>query len=76
MGHMIDIDEIMNNHAELDKELKLALSTMERSDKIQKIRMKIIENQNRCPHFSAKYNYAIINKCPYCGFVFDVGRDY
>ena len=31
MGHMIDIDEIMNNHAELDKELKVEIELVHRN---------------------------------------------
>ena len=71
------IDEIIANHEQLDKELRFALSTMERSDAVSNIRQKIIENQKHCPHFSDKYNWTIAyGKCPYCGFVFDAGRGY
>ena len=71
------MDEIIKQREILNEELKIALSTMERSDKIQNIRQKIIINQQQCPHYSNKYNWAIINnKCPYCGFVFDYGRKY
>ena len=70
------IDEIIANHEKLDKELRIALSTMERSDAISEIRHRIIENQTRCPHFSSKYNWMIAyGKCPYCGFVLDSRGD-
>ena len=73
----MNIDEIIERHEQLDKELKNALSVMERSDKIKSIRMQIVENQRACPHFSEKYNWTIAyGRCPYCGFVFDEGREY
>lgn len=71
------IEEIINNHEKLNKELRIALSTMERSNTIAEIRSKIIKNQMACPHISDKYNWTVADgKCPYCGFTFDRGRDY
>lgn len=68
------IDDIINTHEKLERELRLALATMERSDKIFEIKKQIIANQLKCPHFSDKYNWTIAyGKCPYCGFVLDVG---
>ena len=68
------IEDIINRREELNRELKYALSTMERSDKINDIRLQIIENQKHCPHFDGNYNWAIINDtCPYCGFHFATG---
>ena len=68
------IDEIINRHEELEHELKSSLAKMERSDRILEIRKQILENQKQCPHFSDKYNWTIAyGKCPYCGFVLDVG---
>lgn len=65
------IDDIIQTHERLNKELKLALSTMERKDTIQKIKLAIIDNQKYCPHASTKYNWKITNDtCPYCGFHF------
>ena len=74
----MNIDEIIKAHSELDRELRIALSTMERSNKIEEIRKKIKDNQAHCPHASAKYNWTIANGvCPYCGFVLDPnGRAY
>lgn len=63
------IDEIIRENERLAKELRMALSTMERSDRVNEVHKKIIENQKRCPHFSTKYNWAVVDGvCPYCGF--------
>ena len=71
------IDDIISTNEKLARELRVALSTMERSDKIAEIRTKIIDNQKHCPHFSSRYNWTIANNvCPYCGFHFDNGREY
>lgn len=73
----MNIDTIIQTREKLEKELRYALSIMERSDKIAEIRKEIIDNQKHCPHASDKYNWTIANNaCPYCGFVFDHGRDY
>ena len=63
------IDEIIRENERLAKELRVALSIMERSDRVNEIHKEIIENQKKCPHFSTKYNWAIVDGvCPYCGF--------
>lgn len=68
------IDDIIQTREQLNKELRMALSTMERKDTIQKIKLAIIDNQKHCPHASAKYNWEITNDtCPYCGFHFSTG---
>lgn len=68
---MSDIINIIAQRKRLDKELRMALATMERSDKIEQIRKEQIANQKKCPHFSAEFNWAIIDDtCPYCGFHF------
>lgn len=64
---MIDIDEIIHTKETLDAELRHALSTMEKKDTIQKIQKRMMELQNKCPHFSAKYNWTHPDHCPYCG---------
>ena len=65
---IMNINEIIKNRQRLEAELKLALSTMEKSDKIQKIRREIKENQQNCPHFSQEFNWTSPDgKCPYCG---------
>ena len=62
------IDDIIYNHDKLEHELKIALSTMEKTDLVKELREKIKANQLGCPHFSDKYNWAIVNEiCPYCG---------
>ena len=64
----MNIDEIMVKHAQLEHDLNLALATMERKNEIKRIREEILNNQDHCPHFSEKYNFAIIDGiCPYCG---------
>lgn len=64
----MNIDTIIQTREDLESQLRFALSTMERSDKIKNIRLQIIENQQNCPHYSAKYNWTIAdNICPYCG---------
>ena len=73
----MNIDDIIRTNDELAHELRIALATMERSDKVAEIRKKIIDNQKHCPHTSSKYNWTIANGvCPYCGFAFDRGREY
>lgn len=68
------IDDIINTRDRLNEELRMALSTMERKDTIQKIKLEIMNNQKRCPHFSVNYNWAIVDDtCPYCGMHFATG---
>ena len=70
----MNIDNIIETRERLDRELRIALATMERKDNILKIRQAIINNQKRCPHVSDKYNWTIAyNTCPYCGFEFSSG---
>lgn len=65
----MNIEEIMETRERLDQELRYALATMERKNTIQNIRLKIIENQKRCPHFSNEYFLTVVDGvCPYCGF--------
>ena len=62
------IEEIIAEKERLDKELKIALSTMEKKNTIKEIQAKIHINQQRCPHIDAKYNFVWIDDtCPYCG---------
>ena len=68
MGIMIEIDKIIKTKNQLDKELKLALSTMNKTDAVRELFEKIKANQLNCPHYSDKYNWAIVDEvCPYCG---------
>ena len=67
----MNIDEIISRRTELEKQLRFALSTMEKKDAIYNIKEKLIEVQRQCPHFSDKYNWVAQNgTCPYCGFHF------
>jgi hypothetical protein len=69
------IDDIIAEKERLDKELKVALATMEKKDTINEIKAKIKINQSKCPHFDAKYNFTWVDDtCPYCGKK-HVGRD-
>ena len=71
------IEDIIQNREKLEYELRIALSTMERKDTIQKIKLAMVDNQNHCPHASTKYNWEITNDtCPYCGFHFNTGGLY
>lgn len=64
----MNIEEIIKRRKALEFELTKALTTMERKDTIYEIRMRILENQRDCPHFSEKYNFTEEDgKCPYCG---------
>ena len=68
------MEDIIANHERIARELRVALATMERSDRVNELHKELIENQKRCPHFSAEYNWAVVNgTCPYCGFRFDGG---
>ena len=64
----MNMNEIIHKHEELERRLKMALSTMERKATINEIHKEIINLQKQCPHFSAEHNFAIIDgECPYCG---------
>lgn len=64
----MNISDIIATHQQLDKELRFALSTMERKDTIKSIKQRIIENQKQCPHIDSNYNWEVIDDiCPYCG---------
>lgn len=71
MENMIDINTIIARHEQLNNELRMALSVMERSDRVKELREAIHENQKQCPHVSLEHSWAIVNnKCPYCGYKF------
>lgn len=64
----MNMDEIIRKHAELERRLIIAVSTMERKSTINEIYTELINLQRQCPHFSAEHNFAIIDgECPYCG---------
>ena len=64
---MTEIQDIINTRERLDKELRLALATMEHKERVLEIRKQIKENQERCPHYSAQFNWTCVDGCPYCG---------
>lgn len=53
----MNIEQIVRNREILDKELRRALSSMEKKDTIFEIRKKIKDNQDACPHFNAVLNF-------------------
>lgn len=60
--------EIIDTHERLERDLRIALSTMERKSTIYDIKTQLLELQQQCPHFSDEYNFAMIDeRCPYCG---------
>ena len=70
----MNIQEIIKTRENLEKELRLALASMEKKETIFMIKKKIDENQFNCPHFDLTLNFSQIdNHCPYCGK--DLGRN-
>lgn len=64
----MNIDTIIHDKEVLDRQLRIAASTMARSDQLKEIYGKIQLNQSKCPHFSTKYNWVQVDShCPYCG---------
>lgn len=62
------IDDIIEERERLDRLLRQAVATMEKKDTINTIRAQMRLNQSKCPHFSTKYNYTMVDGiCPYCG---------
>lgn len=60
-------DEIFKRKVQLENELRIALSTMDRKEDVFEIREKIKENQRRCQHLP------LLNQssgfCPICGYL-------
>jgi Zn finger protein HypA/HybF involved in hydrogenase expression len=64
----MNMDEIIRKHADIERRLMFALSTMERKSTINEIHKELIDLQKQCPHFSVEHSFAIIDgECPYCG---------
>lgn len=61
--------DIITKKSELDHKLKMALSTMTRTDAIKEIYNEIAENQANCPHQGdTNYQFTWVDDtCPYCG---------
>lgn len=66
----MDIEEVKVIYDELNEQLQYALSHMELSDDIRNIRKALLELQKECPHGDFIHNYALYEKCPYCGKIF------
>ena len=60
-------NEIQTRYQELNSELKDALSRMEYTDRVFKIRDSIKELQYMCPHGNGTYDFSDQKECPYCG---------
>lgn len=60
-------NDIHARYQKLSEELRSALSTMERSDRVFVIRDEIKELQNMCPHNNGSYDFSSQDQCPYCG---------
>lgn len=63
----MDVSNIKDKYKELNLELKQALTTMERSDRIFAIRDAIKDLQKLCPHSLGNYDFSNDSQCPYCG---------
>jgi len=60
-------NDIYAQYQKLSEELRSALATMERKDRVFVIRDEIKELQNMCPHNSGSYDFSDQGQCPYCG---------
>ena len=63
----MDINRIKKQYEDLNKDLKRALTTMERSDRVFVIRDAIKDLQQLCPHNNGNYDFSTTDECPYCG---------
>ena len=63
----MDINMVKQKYAELNAELKQALSGMARTDRVFVVRDQIKELQSLCPHNNGNYDFSDTDACPYCG---------
>ena len=63
----MDIDEIRIKYENLNNDLRRALSSMEKSDKVFMIRNMIKDLQLLCPHNNGSFDFSDTERCPYCG---------
>ena len=63
----MDIDNIKVKYETLNKELKDAVSRMERTDRVFIIRDAIKDLQALCPHNNGSFDFSDTEYCPYCG---------
>lgn len=63
----MDINSIKVKYDTLNKELKDAVSRMEKTDRVFIIRDAIKDLQQLCPHNNGNYDFSAEAECPYCG---------
>ena len=63
----MDTNNIKAKYNQLSAELKQALTTMARSDRVFVIRDEIKDLQKLCPHSNGSYDFSEADECPYCG---------
>ncbi len=63
----MDINSVKDKYDSLNKELRQALSRMERTDKVLVIREAIKDLQTLCPHNNGSFDFSNNDECPYCG---------
>lgn len=75
----MDINNIKAKYQSLNEELKVALTTMERKDRVFVIRNAMKDLQSMCPHNTGSFDFSTTDECPYCGKRFkkqDKGDDW
>lgn len=63
----MDINSIKVKYDNLSKDLKQAVSRMEKTDKVFVIRDAIKDLQTLCPHDNGSFDFSTTEYCPYCG---------
>lgn len=63
----MDINSVKDKYDSLNKELRQALSRMERTDRVLIIREAIKDLQTICPHNNGSFDFSNNDECPYCG---------
>ena len=63
----MDINSIKEKYDNLSKDLKQAVSRMERTDRVFVIRDAIRDLQILCPHDNGSFDFSTTEYCPYCG---------
>ena len=57
----MNVDDITQERQAIERELKHALSTMEKKETIFELKKRLEKVQNECPHIE------FAKECPYCG---------
>ena len=63
----MDINSTKTKYDNLSKDLKQAVSRMEKTDKVFIIRDAIKDLQTLCPHDNGSFDFSTTEYCPYCG---------